>query len=890
MTFKHKLSRRLALLKDRVPVVAAALVAGLAVSGCEKPVRVTDLGGGSIAQLIVSPQAVTLQSNQVTSFTAVALTSAGDTATAPMRVSWSVTGGSIMDTSSNGGKHYGHYKAAQAPGKYKVTASDPTTATSDSATVTVIPVPVASVTVSPASPSLRVGTTVALTATTLDSAGNTLTGRTITWSSSNGAVATVSGTGVVTGAAVGTATITATSEGKSGSATITVSSVPVATVTVTPPSASLNTGQTVQLSATTQDSLGNVLSGRVVTWGSSAPSVATVTSGGLVTGVAAGSATITATSEGKSATSAITVTFVPVATVTVTPATANLAVGQTVQLTATTKDANGNPLTGRTITWATSDASVATVTTSGSVRGVTAGSATITATSEGQSGSSAISVRIVPVATVAVSPASASVQVGGPVQLTAITKDSAGNTLTGRTITWASSNTTVATVSSSGLVSGLLIGSATITATSEGKSGSSAITVTAAPVHSGYYAATNGSSSGDGSSGRPWDIVTALRGGNGKVQPGDTIWLRGGTYTGQFSSSLTGTAAAPIVVRQYPGERAIIDGGGSTNDTFVVNGAYSIFWDFEVTNSDPVRCCSTSSFFRADAMVNHAPHTKFINMIIHDTGPGYYTWTQFADVEIYGAIIFNVGYDGSDRGHGHSMYLKNDVGPLLIRDNVVFNSYGYGFHCYTNTGDGLLNGIDLVGNTAFNSGTLSAQGTSGNLGNLGQPPANNMGMLDNMMYFPPGIGGSNWLLGSGDGLTATGNYVIGGSGMSQGTWTNATITGNTVITTGTKPTQAVVFVRPNAYEPGRATVVIYNFPGQAAVSVDLSSVLSVGSRYEVRNVQDIFGSPVMSGTFGGGTLSLPMAGITPPTPIGLSSSPSPVTGPYFNVFIVRTVQ
>jgi len=235
------------------------------------------------------------------------------------------------------------------------------------------------------------------------------------------------------------------------------------------------------------------------------------------------------------------------------------------------------------------------------------------------------------------------------------------------------------------------------------------------------------------------------------------------------------------------------------------------------------------------------------------------------------------------------MYLKNDVGPLVVRDNILFNSYGYGIHAYTNTGDGLLNGIHLEGNVSFNSGTLSAQGTSGNIGNLGQPPANNMAMIDNMTFFSPGIGGSNWLLGSGDGLTATGNYVVGGTGMSEGTWTNAIITGNTVITSGTKPTQPLVFVRPNAYEPGRANVIIYNWSRQAAVSVDLSSVLSVGRRYEVRNVQDLFGAPVASGTFGGGTLSFPMAGITPPTPIGLTSSPSPVTGPDFNVFLVTTL-
>ncbi len=887
MTFMHKLSCRLALLKDRMVAVSPALLAAAVVFACERPVQLTDTGSGTVAQLLVYPKSMTVRTGQTADFMAVALTSAGDTAAAA--VTWSATSGSITDTSTKGGRHYGKYKAGPDTGRVKVIARGQGSNLSDTATVAVTLPPVASVSVSPASASVLLTQTVQLTATTLDSTGAVLTGRTVTWSSNNGAVATVSGSGVVTGSAVGTATITATSEGKSGSATITVSTVPVATVTVAPPSAGLNTGQTVQLSATTRDSAGNVLAGRVVTWGSSAPSVATVTSGGLVTGVAAGTATMTATSEGKSGTSAITVTFVPVATVTVTPASANLAVGQTVQLTATPKDANGNTLTGRTITWATSNASVATVTTSGSVKGVTAGSATITATSEGQSGSSAISVRIVPVATVAVSPASASVQVGGTVQLTAVTKDSAGNTLTGRTITWASSNSTVATVSTTGLVSGLLIGSATITATSEAKSGSSAITVTAPAVHAGYYAATNGSSSGDGSSGRPWNLATALSGGNGKVQPGDTVWLRGGTYAGQFRSTLTGTAAAPIVVRQYPGERAIIDGGGSTSDTFVADGSYSVFWGFEMTNSDPVRCCSTSSFFRADMMVSHATHVKFINMIVHDGGPGYYTWSPYGDVEIYGAIIYNIGYDGSDRGHGHGMYLKNDVGPLVVRDNILFNSYGYGIHAYTNTGDGLLNGIHLEGNVSFNSGTLSAQGTSGNIGNLGQPPANNMAMIDNMTYFSPGIGGSNWLLGSGDGLTATGNYVVGGTGMSQGTWTNAIITGNTVITSGAKPTQPLVFVRPNAYEPGRANVIIYNWSRQAAVSVDLSSVLSVGRRYEVRNVQDLFGAPVASGTFGGGTLSFPMAGITPPTPIGLTSSPSPVTGPDFNVFLVTTL-
>src|SRR5207247_7334120 len=109
--------------------------------------------------------------------------------------------------------------------------------------------------------------------------------------------------------------------------------------------------------------------------------------------------------------------------------------GQTVQLTAPPKDANGNTLAGRTIAWASSNPAAATVNTSGRVTGVAAGTATITATSEGKSGTAAITVTAppapAPVASVAVSPASASVPAGAAVPLSAVTKDRAGTVLTG---------------------------------------------------------------------------------------------------------------------------------------------------------------------------------------------------------------------------------------------------------------------------------------------------------------------------------------------------------------------------------------------------------------------------------------------------------------------------
>ena len=169
----------------------------------------------------------------------------------------------------------------------------------------------------------------------------------------------------------------------------------VATVEVTPPTATVPVGQTVQLTATPQDSTDAPLPDRPVTWTSDNPAIVSVDVNGLATGKTPGSATITATSEGKSGVSYISVTeipSVPVASVTVSPPTATVEVDQTVQLTATPKDANGSPLTGRTVTWSSSATAVAIVNGSGLVTGRASGAATITATSEGQRGTAEVTV------------------------------------------------------------------------------------------------------------------------------------------------------------------------------------------------------------------------------------------------------------------------------------------------------------------------------------------------------------------------------------------------------------------------------------------------------------------------------------------------------------------
>jgi uncharacterized protein YjdB len=217
---------------------------------------------------------------------------------------------------------------------------------------------------------------------------------------------------------------------------------------------------------------------------------------GRVTGVAAGTATVTATIEGKTASASISVVQLAVATVEVSPNPASVAVQQALQLTVTLKAADGTELTGRTVEWETSNQAVATVNQSGRVTGVTPGSATITARSEGKSGNTALTVTQtqLPVATVEITSHNSNhVSVNATLQFTAIVKAANGTVLTGRSITWTSSNEAVATVSATGLARGVAPGTATITATSEGKSGSISLTVT--PV-SGIVRTWRGGASG----------------------------------------------------------------------------------------------------------------------------------------------------------------------------------------------------------------------------------------------------------------------------------------------------------------------------------------------------------------------------------------------------------
>ena len=391
-----------------------------------------------------------------------------------VNVFWSSSDTSIAVVSSSG------VVSGRAAGTATVAAS--ALGVSASATITVLNRDVANVQVTPAAASIRVGATSPFEARTFDAQGALLPGRAIVWTTSSSSIATVDQQGIVTGRAVGTATITATSEGKSGAAVATVTSIPVATVALSPTLDTVGVGETSQLTATTRDAGGATLTGRPIVFTAADSRIAAVSSSGLVTAIAPGSTVISAVSEGRTGTATIVVRLRAVASVSLTPNASTVIVGDRLQLSARTSDASGNTLTGRAVAWTSSNAAVAAIDALGLVTAVAPGTATITATSEGKSGTASVVVNVVPVASVQVAPPAATIFTGATVQLTATARSSAGTVLTGRTTMWRSGAPSIATVSANGVVTGISAGAAVIIADVEGVTGSATVTVRVPPV------------------------------------------------------------------------------------------------------------------------------------------------------------------------------------------------------------------------------------------------------------------------------------------------------------------------------------------------------------------------------------------------------------------------
>ena len=492
---------------------------------------------GVLASVTLSSPQTVLQPQQQSTATAV-LKDVNNIVTTGI-VSWTSSNPSVASVTSNG------VVTALSSGSTTITATSGVISGTLSYTVP----SVSTVTVSTTTPTLQPTQPGQATVTLLGSNAQPALNRVMVWSSSNPAVAVVSNTGFISAIASGTADITVTSEGKTGFVVVTVP--PVNSVTITSPSLTVQPTASISATANLFDASNQPATNRAITWTSSNPSAVSVTQTGTLTGVAPGTSTITATSEGKSGT--ITVSVPPVATITVTAPATTRQPGQTVTASFTLLDAAGQPCLNRAYAWSSSNTSVATVSSTGVVTPIAAGTTQITMTSEGQTGY--VTITVPPVATVNLTAASTTINGLGSLQVNAALLDASGNAATNRVITWSSSNTAVARVSTSGFVTAVSQGSTVITATSEGKSGT--ITISVVTSVGGVTVSSNATALLVGQTAQLTAVVLDAQGNPSGIQP---TWTSSAPLKASVSS--TGLVTA-------------VNGGSFQNVVFTATAAGS---------------------------------------------------------------------------------------------------------------------------------------------------------------------------------------------------------------------------------------------------------------------------------------------------------------------------
>src|SRR3989454_809397 len=396
--------------------------------------------------------------------------------------------------------------------------------------------------------------------------------------------------------------------------------------------------------------------------------------------------------------------------------------------------------------------------------------------------SSTVTVTTVPVASVTVSPPSASIATGATVQLAATTRDAGGNVLTGRVISWGSSNTTVATVSGSGLVTGVSAGAVTITATSEGKNGTAAVTVAAPPPPAGcgntspgvcYYVATSGNDANPGTAAQPFATIQHAA---DIVNPGDGVLVGDGVYTGGatiVTISRSGTATNRIVFRAAHRWLAVIDGQNNLSTTGIaIPGGYIRVEGFEVRNTNR---------YGIDTYLGHdqtvvGNHVHDIGHICTGSTGGIVAIDAYApNLVIEGNLIHDIGRLGPGengctplndywQNHDHGIY--NGIGTnVVIRNNVFYNlKHGWAIQRYDGGGT-VVDGLYIENNT------FAGANPNRDAQIIIATTTTNLVIANNIFYQPATAGG--WVSRAGSRATLTGHVAsgglqIGGAGLAPG--------------------------------------------------------------------------------------------------------------------------
>ncbi|HVE40659.1 MAG TPA: right-handed parallel beta-helix repeat-containing protein [Planctomycetota bacterium] len=361
-----------------------------------------------------------------------------------------------------------------------------------------------------------------------------------------------------------------------------------------------------------------------------------------------------------------------------------------------------------------------------------------------------------------------------------------------------------------------------------------------------YVVAPDGKADNAGTKESPWDLASAL---GRKLDPGSTIWIRGGTYTGEFQVRLAGTEAAPIQVRGVAGERVTILNCGIA----VVPGAdYVWLRDLEIASNVPIEkrvTDQTGSWPKdlpgsAGIVIHAGKGCKFINLVIHDNpmgGVGW--WIGSTDSEMHGCDIYNNGWKAPDRTHGHCIYVQNKEGVKTISNCILtVPSWGgsYSMHAYGSK-KAFIDNFVIEDNIAYERGPFLVGGGS---------PSHRIRVARNYLH---GVGMQIGYGAENEDCEIRDNVVP------------STITiqkYKTVVDEGNVRSlpAAKAIVIPNKYDPARAHVAVYNGAKAALVPVDVSTFLKPGDGFRLLDPKDVYGKPLLDGHVDGASIPVPMAG------------------------------
>ena len=421
-----------------------------------------------------------------------------------------------------------------------------------------------------------------------------------------------------------------------------------------------------------------------------------------------------------------------------------------------------------------------------------------------------------------------------------------------------------------------------------------------------WHVSPAGKVDGKGTREAPWDLASALGGGQKAIRPGDTIYLLDGNYRldrakneATVSIRLAGAEGKPITIRPAarisgagaaaapPGHagpvadaHVVIDGGLQVEEP----SACLVIRDLEIMVGEPRPAepldadptYANIKKFRPWGGLNilAGRGCRYVNLVIHDCLQGVGFWQPAVDSELYGCIIYDNGWAGKDRGHGHAVYTQNKDGNKTISNCIFTGGHGWTMHAYGSK-NAYVDNYVITDNITYAARNDFLVG--------GGRASRGIRVTDNFFH------GASVRIG----YTAKDNEdvefarnVLCGGRVSFNEYRKVNFAGNTLLAAaldkstvkdfaeannvvvgaaGLMAAKPVIFLRPNRYDPACAHLAIY-YPGAkrttepATVEVDVSAFLKDGRKYRLMDPRDLWGKPVATGEVKGKTIQSPLNG------------------------------